>query len=303
MATYHIWTLQIAQWRLANTFFIEPLDITAKSAKGLNKEFAPHFNDVMRHKDGHLSDDQYTDIYIRKIRQSKIDTPKAWQGLKTHQRVALMCYCRAGVFCHRHLMVPEMKAYLEAEGHEVVLHGELTANGEDCMQTVPPKPEKLPELFTFFGKQDALSNWNWRKLTLKNVTFEHGEQAMMYCKAMYYKDFAKATEILMEPDPKKCKALGREVTPFNKEEWEIKSIPIVRRICLQKAREHEDIRTLLLNSGNKIIVEASKYDKFWGAGLEASNPLILNPKNWPGLNHLGESWEYVRTLLQNEIVF
>jgi ribA/ribD-fused uncharacterized protein len=192
---------------------------------------------------------------------------------------------------------------LSSPSHGAGNEGELKANDETCMDAVPPKPVALPELLTFFGKQDALSNWNWRGLTLKDVKFVHGEQAMMYCKAMYYKDFAKATEILQEPDPKKCKALGREVTPFNEEEWAIKSIPIVRRICLQKAREHEDIRDLLLNSKNKIIVEASKYDKFWGAGLAADDPLIKDPRNWPGLNNLGDAWSWVRTKLQEEVVF
>lgn len=77
------------------------LDVTVKSG---NDSFAPTWDMVMSHKRGELSDDGYTDQYYRRMRQSYIDNREDWQALLEQEKVILACYCRAGCFCHRHLL-------------------------------------------------------------------------------------------------------------------------------------------------------------------------------------------------------
>ncbi|MBO7462860.1 MAG: DUF1768 domain-containing protein, partial [Bacteroidales bacterium] len=43
----------------------------------------------------------------------------------------------------------------------------------------------------------------------------------------------------------------------------------------------------LLSTGNKILVEASPYDKIWGIGIDENHPDAYTPSRWLGENHLG----------------
>src|SRR3546814_6195880 len=46
-----------------------------------------------------------------------------------------------------------------------------------------------------------------------------------------------------------------------------------------------------------LLVEASPYDRIWGAGLAASDARITDPTKWPGLNLLGQVLDRVRERL------
>ena len=121
--TFHLWTVQMSQWRLAKARDIAFLDITAKS--GI-QAFAPVFSDVMLYKSGKMSEAEYTAIYLERMKRSKEVCPRYWQSLDRRTEVAAACYCPKGVFCHRHLFVDILKNHLEEQGHIVILEGELT---------------------------------------------------------------------------------------------------------------------------------------------------------------------------------
>lgn len=122
MSIVKIWTIQIARWRLARATGIPILDITAKT--GI-KAFAPNFGDVMAYKYGEMSEEVYTQIYLNSMEYSKTHQKAHWQALKDRSVVALACYCKSGVFCHRLLFADLMKNYLELQGVEVQMCGEL----------------------------------------------------------------------------------------------------------------------------------------------------------------------------------
>lgn len=42
------------------------------------------------------------------------------------------------------------------------------------------------------------------------------------------------------------------------------------------------MRDFLLDTGDKILVEASPYDTIWGIGMKEDNPDCLIPRNWKG---------------------
>ena len=52
-----------------------------------------------------------------------------------------------------------------------------------------------------------------------------------------------------------------------------------------------------MNTGTKILVEASPYDKIWGIGLSADQENIENPLTWNGENLLGFTLMEVRDLI------
>lgn len=112
----------MGKWRAAKDKGVFLLDITAKTGR---PAFAPDFGDVMRYKRGELSEQEYTKIYLDRMEESKLVLPRSWQSLNKRSEIALGCYCKAGVFCHRHLFKEIMQVHLEAQGFTVIQEGEL----------------------------------------------------------------------------------------------------------------------------------------------------------------------------------
>ncbi|PHM29390.1 N-glycosidase [Xenorhabdus budapestensis] len=54
----------------------------------------------------------------------------------------------------------------------------------------------------------------------------------------------------------------------------------------------------LLQTGDKVLVEASPVDRIWGIGMAEDNSNICNPLTWDGLNLLGFALMTVREKLK-----
>lgn len=117
-----IFTVQMGQWRLAKEQGIKFLDITAKSGVAC---FAPHFTNVMKYKRGEMGEVEYTELYLKKMEVSRVAYPRHWDTLAVYPRLAVACYCKPGVFCHRHLFVKLAETHLIGKGFEVNQMGEL----------------------------------------------------------------------------------------------------------------------------------------------------------------------------------
>jgi hypothetical protein len=117
-----LWTIQMGQWRLAKAAGIHLLDSTAKSGV---EAFAPLMHNVMAYKSGQLSEEQYTALYLEKMAQSKIINSRTWAFLDHYPKLAIACYCPAGVFCHRHLFKKLAIEHLTNQNITVIDRGEL----------------------------------------------------------------------------------------------------------------------------------------------------------------------------------
>jgi hypothetical protein len=124
--TVEVYTVQMGQWREVERLGIKFLDITAKS--GIQC-FAPDYATVMYYKDGNISDSDYTDLYFDKMLKSQKDFPVYWRNLNRYPKVALACYCKPGVFCHRKLFLKLMTYYLSVRNVKVISMGEITKEG------------------------------------------------------------------------------------------------------------------------------------------------------------------------------
>ena len=129
--------------------------------------------------------------------------------------------------------------------------------------------------------------------------FTSTEQGFMYFKALYFGDYQIAEEIYNTKNPSLCKKLGRKVSNFDEDRWSFIRGPIFEDLIYQKYLQDKDLQEKLLSPefDGKLFVEASPKDRIWGVGLDENNPLILDPKNWKGLNLLGEITTRVRTKL------
>lgn len=82
------------------------ITVVDSTVKGKSLLFAPTWDIVMGHKNGTVSDQEYRDVYLAKMRQSWIDHRAAWEEfLRQDGWVAIGCYCDPGCFCHRLILV------------------------------------------------------------------------------------------------------------------------------------------------------------------------------------------------------
>ena len=92
---------------------------------------------------------------------------------------------------------------------------------------------------------------------------------------------------------KEAKAQGRKVRNYNDQIWSEKRYDIMVNVLKEKFRSPE-MRQILLNTGDKTLVEGSPFDKIWGVGIADNDDRILNEANWRGHNLLGKALEEVR---------
>lgn len=143
------------------------------------------------------------------------------------------------------------------------------------------------------------SQWHPAQFEIGGVYYNCCEQYMMHQKALTFGDFGTAELIMKTNDPSEQKKLGRQVAGFNKDVWDKVCIGIVYEGNLAKFSQNPNLKTQLLATGDKVIVEASPYDVVWGIGMGVEQSGIDNPAQWRGLNLLGWSIMLVRNTLRD----
>ncbi len=125
---------------------------------------------------------------------------------------------------------------------------------------------------------------------------------MMYHKVLMFRKFDLADQILETSDPAACKKLaGQKFPEFKPDIWEKTCYTIVKRGVKAKFVQNEDIRKVLLGTGNELLAECSPYDKKWGIGIDIHDPDRLDVSKWKGENLLGRILMEVREELREEI--
>lgn len=123
------------------------------------------------------------------------------------------------------------------------------------------------------------------------------EHYMMYSKAILFGDQVAAQKILLAKNPGEAKATGREVAGFDQQTWTERRFDIVVSGNLAKFSTYPELKQFLINTGKRVLVEASPVDKIWGIGLAENDANCENPKRWNGLNLLGFALMEVRDQL------
>lgn len=132
----------------------------------------------------------------------------------------------------------------------------------------------------------------------KNKIFVNSEQAFMWEKAIAFNDHEMTYKIMNSNNPSDAKKFGRKVKNFNDKEWDKVKEQIMFDVVFAKFNSNILLKKELISTNNKIIVEASPFDKIWGVGLDQNNPDILDENKWKGQNLLGKVLMNVRNKLK-----
>ncbi|MCB1178189.1 MAG: NADAR family protein [Leptospiraceae bacterium] len=147
--------------------------------------------------------------------------------------------------------------------------------------------------------KSCLSQWYDSTFIHENIKYLTAEHWMMAEKARLFNDKENFELIIKSNHPSEVKKLGRQIKNFNPELWNENKYKIVIEGNFLKFNQNKDLKNFLLQTGNKVLVEASPEDKIWGIGLSENDPDIYNIKNWKGENLLGFSLMEVRDRLKD----
>ena len=150
--------------------------------------------------------------------------------------------------------------------------------------------------FVFFWS-GPYSQWAKYPMTINGVAYVTCEQYMMAEKARLFGDSDAEAAILVAKDPREQKRLGRKVRGFEQARWEAACEEIVYHGNLAKFSQHAKLREMLLDTGDRLIAEASPLDRIWGIGMAADNPYVTDQSLW-GQNLLGKALMRVRETLR-----
>src|SRR5699024_5169580 len=136
----------------------------------------------------------------------------------------------------------------------------------------------------FWTGRDIYSNFHYSPFKHEGKLFNWSEQAVMYRKAKLFGANDIANRILLETDPVNCKRIGRRIKiDFKEDVWEKERERIYKEVLLDKF-SIPYLKQQLLETKDKIIVEASPYDTIWGIGMGENDKGVDNPRNWRGQN-------------------
>lgn len=167
--------------------------------------------------------------------------------------------------------------------------------------------KKIKFLF-FWGHQPSkdgsissscLSQWWISNFVIENIQYPSAEHFMMAEKAKLFSDEEVLDKILNSNSPAEAKKYGREVKRFDPKVWDENKMDIIVQANLAKFSQNEALREFLLNTKERILVEASPVDQIWGIGLAKDSKDASNPLKWRGENLLGFALIEVRKQLKS----
>jgi N-glycosidase YbiA len=130
----------------------------------------------------------------------------------------------------------------------------------------------------------CFSNFSAHGFTLDGLwwtTSEHYFQAQKFVGTYHLEEIRKAKT------PKDAAKMGRDRDRPLRADWEAIKEDVMRKALLCKFQTHEDIREILLSTGEELLVENAPGDYYWGCG-----------KNGSGKNRLGLILMEVREVIR-----
>lgn len=140
----------------------------------------------------------------------------------------------------------------------------------------------------------CFSQWWLSSFEVDKVIYKTAEHWMMAKKAELFKDNEVLPKIIKANSPAEAKKLGREVKNYNETLWLAARFEIVKEGNYHKFSQNEELKTFLLNTKDRVLVEASPVDAIWGIGIASDHKDVMNPAKWKGLNLLGFALMEVR---------
>ena len=116
------------------------------------------------------------------------------------------------------------------------------------------------------------SNFARYPIRLRGKTWPTSEH---FFQAQKYAGTPREEEIRQAKTPSEAARLGRDRQVRLRRDWESVKDAVMREAVLAKFTQHEDLRELLLSTGDATLVEHTENDSYWGDGGDGSGRNML----------------------------
>lgn len=142
--------------------------------------------------------------------------------------------------------------------------------------------ETAKAVYFFTTAFAPLDNFSAHKINIWGREFATVEHAYQWKK---FVDVSKnvADKIFDAKSPEEAKNIADKNKTKVAGDWYDKRVVIMREILLEKFRQHKDVKEILKKTKNRLIIENSPVDDFWGIS-----------KNGRGQNMIGKIWMEIR---------
>ncbi len=147
----------------------------------------------------------------------------------------------------------------------------------------------------------CFSQWYPAPFIVGGINYKTSEHWMMAQKAQLFGATEIFNKILAAEKPGEVKELGRQIESFDEKIWNEKKYEIVKQGSIHKFEQNKKLGEYLLNTTDRVLVEASPVDTVWGIGLSQNSRNIENPNTWRGQNLLGFALMEARDALQSSL--
>ena len=198
--------------------------------------------------------------------------------------------------CNEEYTIQEIGVFSDNQHYILVRGSTQFTEPEHFVKILKTKDDEMNEKYIFFYN-GPFSQWFKSDFNYRGYNFCTCEQFMMWWKAKVMGDKETGAAIFLTNNAKRQKELGREVNPFDPKLWDLVKQDVVYMGNYLKFSQNKELKKILLDTGNKILVEASPTDNIWGIGFNEETALQSDPSSW-GLNLLGKALMEVRNTLK-----
>jgi N-glycosidase YbiA len=132
----------------------------------------------------------------------------------------------------------------------------------------------------------GFSNFALYAVALKGQIWPTSEH---YFQAQKFVGTADEEAIRLAPTARAAADMGRERSRPLRGDWAAVRDDVMREVLYAKFTQHPSLRSMLLSTGDAVLVEHTEKDRYWGDGGDGT-----------GLNRLGELLMEVRTAIAAE---
>lgn len=147
----------------------------------------------------------------------------------------------------------------------------------------------MTEPINFYSTADPYGEFSNFAAYPISMEKKHWPTSEHYFQAMKFKDIADQEEIRKANSPMLAARMGRDRNRTLRRDWETVKVNVMREAVTAKFTQHEELKTLLLGTGDAKLIEHTTNDDFWGDGGDGK-----------GKNMLGQILMDVRTKLREE---